>query len=431
MIYTDSLCGCPYGLYSEKKEGNNLKKFIAATVAALMTAGTVIPSFAAETAFTDVDKSTSVGQSIYKLSDAGIVNGYTDNTFRPNGELTRAELCKMVNLVFDYKESTNNIFVDVLPNSWYYVQVLTAIKYGYIKGYDDGTFKGDNHLTREQFCVILDRIVDKKADSEAEISDDISEWAKDSVKNIVALGYMSAEDGNKFRATQNITRGELAEVLAKFVKDAPAQEVKPSDDKKDGTTSGENDKNDGKDNNGTTDTDKPSDNNNGGNSGNSGNGGNSGNSGNTGDTDPDPDPDPEPTPDPTPEPTPEKVLSDADAAKLKDAYNDIYACYNGDDIGFVALEFTIDKEMSEQILDTLLADMNVIIEESDTNKSISPKYIRNKFADDITLINQTIEKMSAEGKAEFKNKLATIPTMNTVSFLKTFLSEYFGITITE
>ena len=395
-----------------------------------MTAGTVIPSFAAETTFTDVDKSTSVGQSIYKLSDAGIVNGYTDNTFRPNGELTRAELCKMVNLVFDYKESTNNIFVDVLPNSWYYVQVLTAIKYGYIKGYDDGTFKGDNHLTREQFCVILDRIVNKKADSEAEISDAVSEWAKDSVKNIVALGYMSAEDGNKFRATQNITRGELAEVLAKFVKDAPAQEVKPSDDKKDDTTS-EDGKNDGKDNNGTTDTDKPSDNNNGGNSGNSGNGGNSGNSGNTGDTDPDPDPDPEPTPDPTPEPTPEKVLSDADAAKLKDAYNDIYACYNGDDIGFVALEFTIDKEMSEQILNTLLADMNAIIEESSTNKSISPKYIRNKFADDITLINQTIEKMSAEGKAEFKNKLATVPTMNTVSFLKTFLSEYFGITITE
>lgn len=407
-----------------------MKKFIAATVAALMTAGTVIPSFAAETTFTDVDKSTSVGQSIYKLSDAGIVNGYTDNTFRPNGELTRAELCKMVNLVFDYKESTNNIFVDVLPNSWYYVQVLTAIKYGYIKGYDDGTFKGDNHLTREQFCVILDRIVNKKADSEAEISDAVSEWAKDSVKNIVALGYMSAEDGNKFRATQNITRGELAEVLAKFVKDAPAQEVKPSDDKKDDTTS-EDGKNDGKDNNGTTDTDKPSDNNNGGNSGNSGNGGNSGNSGNTGDTDPDPDPDPEPTPDPTPEPTPEKVLSDADAAKLKDAYNDIYACYNGDDIGFVALEFTIDKEMSEQILNTLLADMNAIIEESSTNKSISPKYIRNKFADDITLINQTIEKMSAEGKAEFKNKLATVPTMNTVSFLKTFLSEYFGITITE
>lgn len=408
-----------------------MKKFIAATVAALMTAGTVIPSFAAETTFTDVDKSTSVGQSIYKLSDAGIVNGYTDNTFRPNGELTRAELCKMVNLVFDYKESTNNIFVDVLPNSWYYVQVLTAIKYGYIKGYDDGTFKGDNHLTREQFCVILDRIVNKKADSEAEISDAVSEWAKDSVKNIVALGYMSAEDGNKFRATQNITRGELAEVLAKFVKDAPAQEVKPSDDKKDDTTSGGDSKNDGKDNNGTTDTDEPSDNNNGGNSGNSGNGGNSGNSGNTGDTDPDPDPDPEPTPDPTPEPTPEKVLSDDDAAKLKDAYNVIVECYRGDEIGAVAFVFEVDKEMSESIMDILLADMDNIVKESKTNKEITPKYIRNKFSEDIETINQTVEQMSEAGKKDFKDKLKTGLPLNTGLFLKTFLSEYFGITITE
>lgn len=410
-----------------------MKKFIAAATAALITVGTVIPSFAAEMTFTDVDKSTSVGQSIYKLANAGIVNGYTDNTFRPNGELTRAELCKMVNLVFDYKESTNNIFVDVLPNSWYYVQVLTAIKYGYIKGYDDGTFKGDNHLTREQFCVILDRIVNKKADSEAEISDAVSEWAKDSVKNIVALGYMSAEDGNKFRATQNITRGELAEALAKFVKDAPAQEVKPVDDKKDNTASD----GDGKDNNSTTDTDKSSDNNNSGNSGNSGNNGNSGNSGNTGNTDPDPDPEPtpdptpDPEPDPTPKPTPEKVLSDDDAAKLKDAYDVIVECYRGDEIGVVAFVFEVDKEMSESIMDILLADMDNIIKESETNKEITPKYIRNKCSADIETINQTVEQMSEAGKKDFKDKLKTGLPINTGLFLKTFLSEYFGITITE
>jgi len=168
----------------------------------------------------DVDINTELGKSIKKLYDAGVVNGVPENdgtfTYRAANHVTRAEFCKMINITFDYKVMAENIFTDVNPSQWYYIHVLPAIHYGYIKGRGDGTFGGTDNITREQVCVILDRIVNKKSDKEVVIADEVSDWAKDAVANMIGLGYMSLEDGGKFRAKENMTRGELAFALDDF-----------------------------------------------------------------------------------------------------------------------------------------------------------------------------------------------------------------------
>ncbi|MBE7035714.1 MAG: S-layer homology domain-containing protein [Ruminococcaceae bacterium] len=168
--------------------------------------------------FSDVDANTAIGQAVEVLAAAGILSGDGDGNFRPNDGLSRAELCKIVNMIFKYTEKDTTGFSDVPAEAWYHDQVLIAKKAGYIKGYEDGTFRANNKVTREQACVILARVTGIKDNGVAvEIKDEVAAWALPSVKLVVAHQLMSLEEGNTFRATQNITRGEFSQTHSVFV----------------------------------------------------------------------------------------------------------------------------------------------------------------------------------------------------------------------
>lgn len=200
---------------------------------------------AAKPVMTDVNYETEIGKSIKKLVDAGIINGIPEPdgtyTYRAQNSVTRAEFCKMVNITFGYNTPAENIFTDISAENWYYSHALIAIKEGYIKGYGDGRFHGEDTITREQVCTILSRIVKTPTESTAEITDTVSDWAKEAVLNMIALGHISLEEGGKFRATENMTRGELAGALDGFVKEETGKNQEPpktEDTKKDESDDG-------------------------------------------------------------------------------------------------------------------------------------------------------------------------------------------------
>ena len=210
-----------------------MKKIISLLICASLIL-TVFTTFAQQTTtqtvthkmtFNDVNESTEEGKSIYKLVDLGIVNGNGDGTFTPQNGITRAEFCKMVNLVYGYKDMANTQFVDIKSSDWYYEQVLIAKKAGYITGYEDGTFKGENNITREEFCTIISRINKLEAKGTMPtITDAVSDWAVGYVNQVLTNGVkfadrtenlMYLETGNTFRATVPIKRGEVAVVLGR------------------------------------------------------------------------------------------------------------------------------------------------------------------------------------------------------------------------
>ena len=204
-----------------------MKKIITAICIIIMLSFATVS--AAGVTFTDVDRATPMGSAIYKLADKGIVIGYGDNTFRPDGYVTRAELVKMVNLVFNYTESDATNFNDVKDTDWFYPYTLIAKKAGYIAGYEDGSFRGNNNLTRQETCVIITRVGGLyELPFMQNINDEVAEWALPYVRKVLANRFMSLEEGNTFRATENITRGELAQVLASFVIDTPVITPTPS-----------------------------------------------------------------------------------------------------------------------------------------------------------------------------------------------------------
>ena len=212
-----------------------MKKFISLLIILTMVVSSVCLCYAnsitKDIKYTDVDASTEQGQAIYKLSQNGIVNGNGDGTFAPDRPVKRAELCKMINNIWNYKEEYAFVFSDVSENDWYYSHVKIAKKAGYINGFEDGTFRGETYVTREQACAILVRVAGLyDLGLSVNITDAVSPWAEKYVKTVITNTFASLEEDGKFRATEAMTRGELALLLDDFVK-SPTSDIP---DKKDG-----------------------------------------------------------------------------------------------------------------------------------------------------------------------------------------------------
>lgn len=169
-------------------------------------------------AFNDVLPESELGTEVQALVDCGVVKGYEDGTFRPDKPITRAEFCKMINTLFNFTGVGVNDFTDVFFENWFYMDVLIANEYEYIKGYEDGTFRGNNKVTREQASVIVGRITPLlEIENTVTITDAVSDWARDAVQMVANHKLLKTGEDGCFRAKEYITRGELASLLYRFI----------------------------------------------------------------------------------------------------------------------------------------------------------------------------------------------------------------------
>ena len=176
--------------------------------------------------FSDVSEDATYAEDVYKLAEAGVLNGYGDGTFRPDGGVTRAEMCKMIVLTFNLsvpEEDSGVSFPDVTDDDWFKPYALAAKANNIVTGFEDGSFRGNTLITREQVCAIINRVV-KPYDLPVEVTvnDEISDWAKNDVMIILKNKLMPIEAGDTFRATEVIKRYELAAAISKFITEPTA-----------------------------------------------------------------------------------------------------------------------------------------------------------------------------------------------------------------
>ncbi len=189
-----------------------MKKIILTLLLLIMLAGT--EAFA----YSDIEQGTDLEKAVSALTDEGVLNGYSDGTFKPNKDVTRAEMCKMINILFNFTDVGRNNFSDVTPEAWFYKQVLIANEYGYIEGFPDGTFKGDNNVTRAQAAVIINRITPLlEIEDTVTITDEIPIWSLSAVQMIANHKLLLTDEDGSFRASENLKRGELAMLLYRFI----------------------------------------------------------------------------------------------------------------------------------------------------------------------------------------------------------------------
>ena len=154
---------------------------------------------------------------ILDFESKGYINGYEDNTFRPENNITRAEFVKILNKVFKFNTAGSENFKDVDKSAWYYKDICIGTKVGYINGYEDGNFGPEDPITREEAAKMIGKVMDLKGDGNIHFNDSekISNWAKEYVDALSDNKIINGYEDNTFRPNDNITRAETVSILSR------------------------------------------------------------------------------------------------------------------------------------------------------------------------------------------------------------------------
>ena len=126
--------------------------------------------------YSDVKDTDWCNNAISTLSNMGILKGYEDGTFHPNAPVTRAEFAVIAARFSDGAADDYATFSDVPNDYWASKEIAKAAKLGWIKGYTDGTFRPTNNITRAEVMTLVNRVLERGVDEEG-LMEDAIQWA--------------------------------------------------------------------------------------------------------------------------------------------------------------------------------------------------------------------------------------------------------------
>src|SRR5205085_2282470 len=178
--------------------------------------------------FSDVSPSDYFYEAVRYLYCAGVVSGYGDGTFRPYNNTTRGQLSKIVVLAEGWPIDTTGgpHFTDVPPDHTFYDYVETAYNRGIITGYSDGTFRPDTNVKRGQLSKIMVLAQQWPIDttggphfSDVPQSHPFYGYIETAYNHGIITGY---SDGT-FRPDNNATRGQICKIVYQAITSSVAQ----------------------------------------------------------------------------------------------------------------------------------------------------------------------------------------------------------------
>ena len=148
--------------------------------------------------------------------------GYEDGTVRPEGSITRAEVATIFfRLLTDESRdkfwSQTNDYTDVPADAWYNSAVSTLSNAGILDGYEDGTFRPDGNITRAEFATITARFLEASYDGGNCFPDIDGHWAAEYINEAANAGIVDGYEDGTFRPQQNITRAEAVTMVNRTV----------------------------------------------------------------------------------------------------------------------------------------------------------------------------------------------------------------------
>ena len=175
--------------------------------------------------FTDIYNNPAK-DGIYYLWSNGILSGYSDNTFKPNNPITRAEVVNVILKAKNLKPSKyKNIFTDVRSTDWFADYLQTAKDNKLIQGYPDRSFHPNEYITIAQWAVILDALIKDEVIDNVEVEqilsqfkdkDSIPNWSMISIARLMKSGILSGEK-QLINADKPISRAEVSDTLYKIL----------------------------------------------------------------------------------------------------------------------------------------------------------------------------------------------------------------------
>ena len=167
--------------------------------------------------FSDVPAGYWARSDIDALLAAGVISGFGNGTFQPDGALTRAQFVKMLVLTLRLPPGSGvTAFSDVPASAWFAPYVSAAVQAGLVQGLSATSFGPNDPVTREQMAVLLARALRLTGNAALTFTDagTIGAWALAGVRAAVASGYINGLPSGAFAPTQTTTRAQAAKVLA-------------------------------------------------------------------------------------------------------------------------------------------------------------------------------------------------------------------------
>lgn len=166
----------------------------------------------------DKDETPDVPEELNGADHIAYIKGFEDGMVRPENHITRAETATMLYRLLTQQRreqvfTTENSFSDVTTDLWYNKAVSSMAKGGYLKGYADGTFGGGRPITRAEFVAILARFTNEQGDGCS--FSDVTErhWAYTSIVTAAAKGWIDGYADGSFGPDRYITRAEAATII--------------------------------------------------------------------------------------------------------------------------------------------------------------------------------------------------------------------------
>ena len=158
-----------------KPQGNITRAEVATIFFRLLTDESRAYYWSQTNPYSDVGTGNWFNNAISTLSNAGIITGYPDGTFRPNAPITRAEFAAIAARFSEVIYNGGNSFTDVPENHWAARYIALAEYLGWINGYPDGTFKPEQNITRAESMTLINRVLERDVEEE-HMLEDMVKW---------------------------------------------------------------------------------------------------------------------------------------------------------------------------------------------------------------------------------------------------------------
>ncbi|WP_223634638.1 S-layer homology domain-containing protein [Planococcus sp. 4-30] len=167
--------------------------------------------------FSDVQTSHWFYDEVLYLSEKKIVAGFLNGTFQPNKKTTRAEAAKMLAIALNISSSTKKTeYSDINSDHWAENDIAAVTEAGLFNGYANGSFKPDKNITRAEMAQVL-ALAYKFEANNTQVFKDVptSHWASKPISGLVQNKITYGYSDKTFRPGQAITRAEFSVFLAR------------------------------------------------------------------------------------------------------------------------------------------------------------------------------------------------------------------------
>jgi hypothetical protein len=174
--------------------------------------------------FVDVGEGYWAKSPIETTGTIGLVQGYPDGSFKPQGALTRAEMAVLIVRAkgIEVPTSADKIFSDVAPDHWAAPYIKIAKAYNWVEGYPDGSYRPNQRISKAESIAILSRMDALPLKNKAELAattpyQDVSgkHWALSYIEAAKSAGMLEYVKSDTLGPKDYVTRAEFVEMLSK------------------------------------------------------------------------------------------------------------------------------------------------------------------------------------------------------------------------